>query len=231
MSDTEYPIVRLVKVDADGNKKMVVPMVHVDSIIGLNKVKGIPGPSGPNGKQGPEGPSGKSAYDYAIDGGFVGTEQDFIRLLSYKIPAPSGYMFDTSSVPWKIKFNNGSVMTMPSYGNNAGVYGYGASQRNPYSSTLSSLNVTATIMQIIVGGITLETLSDATNLKTNVFTYFNKTTVVENKVNDGDGYNWENAKLSGLYADEKNGLRILFEIGVLSEEQVLKFGATKKEGN
>lgn len=52
------------------------------------KFSGIPGPpgkdgkDGENGKDGDDGEDGKSAYDYAVEGGFKGTEQEFIDLMA-----------------------------------------------------------------------------------------------------------------------------------------------------
>ena len=52
------------------------------------KFSGIPGPpgkdgkNGEDGKDGDDGEDGKSAYDYAVEGGFKGTEQEFIDLMA-----------------------------------------------------------------------------------------------------------------------------------------------------
>lgn len=46
---------------------------------------GPQGPTGPEGPQGPEGqqgPTGKTAYQYAVDGGYTGTEQQFAAKLA-----------------------------------------------------------------------------------------------------------------------------------------------------
>lgn len=51
--------------------------------IGLTGPQGIPGPQGP---QGADGQDGKSAYAYAQDGGFTGTEEDFAEKLATDIP-------------------------------------------------------------------------------------------------------------------------------------------------
>ena len=39
---------------------------------------GVPGPPGP---EGPPGDPGKSAYQYAIEGGYIGTEEEFSKKL------------------------------------------------------------------------------------------------------------------------------------------------------
>lgn len=42
---------------------------------------GAQGPPGADGAQGPPGPTGKTAYQYAMDGGYTGTEEEFQALL------------------------------------------------------------------------------------------------------------------------------------------------------
>ena len=44
--------------------------------------KGEVGPQGPQGEQGPAGADGKSAYQYAQDGGYTGTEEEFADKLA-----------------------------------------------------------------------------------------------------------------------------------------------------
>lgn len=45
---------------------------------GVDGIKGDPGEAGPKGDRGNDG---KSAYDYAVDGGYKGTEQEFIEAI------------------------------------------------------------------------------------------------------------------------------------------------------
>jgi hypothetical protein len=44
---------------------------------GSNGTNGKDGASGTNGKDGAAGADGKSAYQYAVDGGYTGTEEEF----------------------------------------------------------------------------------------------------------------------------------------------------------
>lgn len=44
--------------------------------------KGDTGPAGPTGPQGNPGKDGKSAYQYALDGGYTGTEEEFAQKLA-----------------------------------------------------------------------------------------------------------------------------------------------------
>lgn len=65
------------------------PAVAADGTVSWENDKGlenpapvnIRGPEGPAGQQGPQGPAGKSAYEYARDGGYTGTEEEFAELM------------------------------------------------------------------------------------------------------------------------------------------------------
>lgn len=46
------------------------------------KAQGEQGIQGEQGEKGEDGTDGKSAYDYAVEGGFVGTEQEFADALN-----------------------------------------------------------------------------------------------------------------------------------------------------
>ena len=48
---------------------------------GADGKDGAQGPPGADGEQGPPGPTGKTAYQYAVDGGYTGTEEDFQALM------------------------------------------------------------------------------------------------------------------------------------------------------
>lgn len=49
-------------------------------------VAGDTGPTGATGAQGPAGTDGKSAYQYAVEGGYTGTEEAFAAKLSQEMP-------------------------------------------------------------------------------------------------------------------------------------------------
>lgn len=62
--------------------------------------QGEPGPQGETGPQGPVGPIGKSAYAYAKDGGYSGTETDFaLKLATEYIAVTGGNMTGPLGVP------------------------------------------------------------------------------------------------------------------------------------
>lgn len=60
----------------------------IDDAITNGLLTGPPGPPGERGRKGDDGPrgpiglTGKSAYDYALEGGFEGTEEDFARMMA-----------------------------------------------------------------------------------------------------------------------------------------------------
>lgn len=49
---------------------------------GEQGIQGVQGEKGEDGKDGKNGVDGKSAYEQAVEGGFVGTEQEFINTLN-----------------------------------------------------------------------------------------------------------------------------------------------------
>ena len=75
--------------DSNGN------WVDIPSIVGPKGDTGATGPQGPQGEigpagadgaQGPAGANGKSAYQYAQEGGYTGTEAEFAAKLAQKMP-------------------------------------------------------------------------------------------------------------------------------------------------
>lgn len=85
-------------VDDDGNlswtaSKTGMPDVPGTNIKGPQGATGATGPQGPQGiqgetgPQGPAGADGKSAYAYAVEGGYTGTESEFAAKLAADIPS------------------------------------------------------------------------------------------------------------------------------------------------
>lgn len=63
------------------------PTVSSDGTLSWTNNGGLQNPAsvnikGPTGKDGPQGPAGKTAYQYAVDGGYTGTEAEFQTLLN-----------------------------------------------------------------------------------------------------------------------------------------------------
>ena len=69
-----------------------------------NGSRGSTGPAGADGKdgkdgsQGPAGADGKTAYQYAQEGGYAGTEQEFAEKMAAEIPAPYTLPIASSTV-------------------------------------------------------------------------------------------------------------------------------------
>lgn len=63
------------------------------------------GPAGKPGVPGEPGKNGKSAYDYAVEGGFVGTEEEFMQTLANQAVAVTNYYMGESTCSL-----NGTVM-------------------------------------------------------------------------------------------------------------------------
>lgn len=57
-----------------------------DVTIHIPTIAGEPGPQGDKGETGETGADGKSAYEYAQDGGYTGTEAEFTAKLAEEAP-------------------------------------------------------------------------------------------------------------------------------------------------
>jgi hypothetical protein len=76
--DTLKEVADWIKNDKTGAAKMQVDIGTLKT--DLEHIELTPGPQGPKGDIGPQGPKGdpsKSAYEYAQDGGYIGTEEEF----------------------------------------------------------------------------------------------------------------------------------------------------------
>ena len=94
--------------------------------------KGANGPQGPQGEIGPQGPkgdtgatgatgaNGKSAYSYAVDGGYTGTEAEFTaKLAAEKLPNPYPLTF-TGAVNETYDGSSAKTIEIPSGGGGGG---------------------------------------------------------------------------------------------------------------
>ena len=87
---------------ADGYRIDITDAEGTESITlrhGKDGSDGAPGKDGSDGAPGPAGPTGKTAYQYAQDGGYTGTEAEFAAKLAQEIPAP--YTLPTASADVK----------------------------------------------------------------------------------------------------------------------------------
>ena len=83
-------------VDAAGNLSWTASKTDMPAVDGANikGPKGDTGATGPKGATGPAGADGKSAYAYAVEGGYTGTETEFAaKLAQEKFANPNALTF------------------------------------------------------------------------------------------------------------------------------------------
>ena len=149
--------------------------------------------------------------------------------------APTGWTLDRTTNPWTIWFDNGCGLQLPDYGTNRSIYGYGflADERN---TNLVPYPLSGVVMSASHGSLTLDVISK----KTGGFEYWAPDTKVINPIRtDADGYDWSNvyfndesrAKKGQNYTDRQRVmLRVMYELGIWSIDDIKPFGLTKKEG-
>lgn len=197
---------------------------------GVQGQKGDKGDNGDNGDTGQAGEPGKSAYQTWLGLGNSGSEQDFIDSLKPVITrySPVGYSLDRTTTPWTIRLDNGCEMQLPSYPTTATIYGYGY-----YSTTdmthPTSYPIPLSILRTSTGAISIE------NWKTSnsVASYWADDTRVGNPINDAGLYDFSNATYKPddtdvLKSRQKNVIRVMYELGIWSEADILALGAVKK---
>ena len=82
--------------------------------------QGLQGEPGPQGPAGPAGADGKSAYQYAVDGGYTGTEAEFAtKLAEEKFANPNALTF-TGAVTGSYDGSAPLTVEIPSGGDNGG---------------------------------------------------------------------------------------------------------------
>ncbi|TGY54888.1 collagen-like protein [Ligilactobacillus murinus] len=215
------------------------------SIVGPKGEKGDPGPAGrdgvdgsqgdpgPKGDPGPAGQDGKSAYQIWLDLGNTGSEQDFLNSL---IPnskeavrhAPTSWTLDRTTTPWTIWLDNGCGLQFPEYSTTGTIYGYGFSS-NLNSSDFSMWPLIQNVIRASRGTITV----DKFRSKSGDFDYWSPTTKVINPLQDASKFDWSTAfgdegTNSGSYGRKPVFARVMFELGIWSETDVLDLGAKKK---
>ena len=108
-------------VDADGNlswtaSKTGMPAADGANIKGPKGDTGATGAQGPAGATGPAGADGKTAYAYAVEGGYTGTEEEFAaKLAQEKFANPNALTF-TGAVTGSYDGSAALSMEIPSGG-------------------------------------------------------------------------------------------------------------------
>ena len=193
---------------------------------------------GQAGRIGENGKDGLSAYQVAINNGFKGTEKEWLDSLkvsneSSARHAPTGWTLDRTTNPWTIWFDNGCGLQLPDYGTNRSIYGYGF-YTNAQSANLDIWPLSGVVMSASHGSLTLDVISK----KTGGFEYWASDTKVINPIRtDADGYDWSNvyfndesrAKKGQNYTDRQRVmLRVMYELGIWSIDDIKPFGLVKK---
>lgn len=109
------------------------------------------GPAGPKGDTGATGADGKSAYSYAQDGGYTGTEAEFAaKLAAEKLPNPYPLTF-TGAVNETYDGSSAKTITIPSGGGGGSAWHTIGTQKMDGVETAVSFDLDGeTIIQIIV---------------------------------------------------------------------------------
>lgn len=150
--------------------------------------------------------------------------------------APTGYTLDRSTLPWTIWFDNECGLRFPDYDNTETVYGYGWSSDSD-SVDIRTYPLIGAIMQASKGLYTVDKFSKQ---PANTFIYWSPSTKVLNPINDATKFNFdkcwgevaEPSRPPGAiwFVDDRkhNFARVMFELGIWSEKDILQLGATRK---
>lgn len=222
-----------------------IPVVGPQGEPGPKGDKGDPGPAGETGPagrdglNGHDGKDGKSAYQIWLDLGNTGSEQDFIDSLKPKSDesnkvsearhAPTAWTLDRSTTPWTLWFDNGCGLQFPEYTTTSTVYGYGFAG-NLNATDFATWPLVPNVISASRGTLTL----DKFRTKVGTFDYWSPTTKVINPLQDANKFDWSNAfgdegTNAGSYGRKPVFARVMFELGIWSETDVLSLGATRKE--
>lgn len=149
--------------------------------------------------------------------------------------APTGWTLDRTTNPWTIWFDNGCGLQFPDYGTTESIYGYGFSA-NTQNESLDMWPLIGIIMSASHGALTL----DAISKRADGADYWASDTKVINPIRtDAGDYDWSNvyfnddsrAKKGQYQCDrQKVMLRVMYELGIWSIDDIKPFGLIKKEG-
>lgn len=200
----------------------LVPSVTFDYVFQvmdekLQKVKA--GPQGIQGETGPVGPKGDKGDGFEVN--------EFGIPITKRMPMNWVVYHETS--PWKIAFDNGSILILTDYAMLATLYGVGYSAPVD-NATLAAYPLPVNIIRIARGHVTLDYLTNTAADGT--WTYWAEDTEVINPVQDMNLFDWSNVQFKdggGPYGSrQKNFARVLFQLGILSETEVISLGAVRK---
>ena len=160
-------------------------------------------------------------------------EVDKLKALHSK--APTGYTLDRTTTPWRILFDNGCILEFPKSSpknerDKANlIYGYGFPANNN-STVAFSAPIPPLIISASRGTFTVDKFKESDEAHFHV-TYADYR--LYSPIRNSDDFNWENA-----YGDrvnqtvsangKSNFAKLMYELGIWSEADVLYLGATKK---
>lgn len=219
----------------------------------LENIQLTPGPrgeQGPQGLPGNDGQDGKSAYQIAVDNGFVGNEQEWLD--SLKVPsesqaivkvlrhAPTGYaisepLSDDAGEYYQVYFDNGCILELRKslripVQETGGVLGIGqAAALEASTTTLAAAPLTYAIIRTACRSVQLNTWKTSNG----VAQWYRDGYIVLNPVNDVAIYDWSNAKynpadtLAVSLDNQQYLIRTFYALGIWGDATVESFGAVR----
>lgn len=149
--------------------------------------------------------------------------------------APTGYTLDRTTIPWTVRFDNGCELRFPKNSPTSErdkanlIYGYGFPANNN-STVAFSAPIPPLIISASRGAFTVDKFKESDEAHFHV-TYADYRLYYP--IRKSDDFNWENA-----YGDrvnqtvstngKSNFTKLMYELGIWSEADVLYLGATKK---
>ena len=189
--------------------------------------------SGGTAEKGEKGNDGKSAYQIWLDLGNSGTEQDFINSLKAPSAAPvkraaTSVFVDLNDLKNIVgRFDNGCWVEMRTMASWVPLYATGA---DGYGSvTLQAFvhdQCWCNVQSFINGFLKVSAMQKATPAQFELW----KSCVVHEPYADVDQYDWSKCRITSTGSDvgEVDFVKMMFAVGLFSEQTILALGATKK---
>lgn len=189
--------------------------------------------SGGTAEKGEKGNDGKSAYQIWLDLGNSGTEQDFINSLKAPSAAPAkraatSVFVDLNDLKNIVgRFDNGCWVEMRTMASWVPLYATGA---DGYGSvTLQAFvhdQCWCNVQSFINGFLKVSAMQKATPAQ---FEFW-KSCVVHEPYADVDQYDWSKCRITSTGSDvgEVDFAKMMFAVGLFTEQTILSLGATKK---
>lgn len=189
--------------------------------------------SGGTAEKGEKGNDGKSAYQIWLDLGNSGTEQDFINSLKAPSAAPAkraatSVFVDLNDLKNIVgRFDNGCWVEMRTMASWVPLYATGA---DGYGSvTLQAFvhdQCWCNVQSFINGFLKVSAMQKATPAQFELW----KSCVVHEPYADVDQYDWSKCRITSTGSDvgEVDFAKMMFAVGLFTENTILSLGATKK---